>query len=239
MHAALTQLAAGGYGQPAPTLGGPQLFAGGGISYGNEARYDCRLYSGLRRAAPEIYTRIRSQGSSSVRDWLQQSCPGGQKDHRWTDLWNAACSVDYALARLPNVESALAYLASEDIMEIHLRRMAAFIYERRTRDTVGATTMLALAAPGSNADVGPEWLITEATLHSRSEHTRNERVAAAGRLAAGRGEGSRGRGNGASSSGDGGDGSGDVSGGRGGRGRGRGGSGGGGGRAAGRGRPQP
>ena len=38
--------------------------------------------------------------------------------------------------------------------------------------------MRALVAPGSGADIAPDWLIGEVTQYSKAEHQRSERVAA-------------------------------------------------------------
>ena len=36
--------------------------------------------------------------------------------------------------------------------------------------------MLAQQAPGMQSDVAPSWMVSEATIHSKVEHQRNERV---------------------------------------------------------------
>ena len=70
-----------------------------------ESRYHCRLPFGLRRAAPEIYAGLRSQGSVSVRDWLVNSRGAVRKDHRYVDLWTIACMIDYEVSKTANAES--------------------------------------------------------------------------------------------------------------------------------------
>jgi hypothetical protein len=59
---------------------------------------------------------------------------------------------------------------------MHLRRLASFVYERRTRDKTGAAHMLAITPPGLETDVAPTWLVSTATAHSKNEHMRDERV---------------------------------------------------------------
>ena len=62
------------------------------------------------------------------------------------------------------------------MLEIELRKLGAWMYERRTGDKSGATRILAIRAPGSNSDVIPKWLLEEATIHSKNEFQRAERV---------------------------------------------------------------
>ena len=210
-----------------------------------ELRYDMRLDPELRRAAPDIYIyiyrKLRTQGASSARDWLLTNLGDSRKDHRWADLWQAAVTVDFALASCPDHGAVMSRLATDDVLELHLRRLASYVYEKRTRDTAGAATMLALPSPGSGADIGPEWMISAATIYSREEFRRADRQRQlhnwnpstdSGRGGGGGDRGrARGRGTGASSSqeqppadGDGGGaarGGGRGSGGRRGRGRGR------------------
>jgi len=83
----------------------------------------------------------------------------------------------------------LALLATSDLLEIGMRRLASYVFEKRTGDARGASHMLALAAPGSATDIAPTWLVSEATLHSKSEHQRDERVYSAQRRGQGRGRG--------------------------------------------------
>ena len=39
--------------------------------------------------------------------------------------------------------------------------------------------MQGVAPPGASVDIAPAWLVSESTLHSKYEHQRDERVAAA------------------------------------------------------------
>ena len=97
-------------------------------------------------------------------------------------------------------------MSTNDQVEIQLRHIAAYIYEARTHDAVGASRIRAIVAPGAQADLAPTWLISEATLHSKQERQRAERVAAElkrrgnkGDAAAepkGKGKGKKGRGSG-------------------------------------------
>ena len=119
-----------------------------------------------------------------------------------------ATDIDMRLGQASSDAEIMMMLASDDSLEIGLRRLAAYVYESRTHDRTGARAMLAIAPPGGNSDIAPSWLVDNATTHSRVEYQRSERVSAAA------GKGGRGRYRGDShEDGDGGDG---------GRGRGRG-----------------
>ena len=67
-------------------------------------------------------------------------------------------------------------LATDDYLEIGLRRLASYVYETRTKDATGARQMLALMAPGASVDIAPSWMVTDATAHSKAEYQRDERV---------------------------------------------------------------
>ena len=61
--------------------------------------------------------------------------------------------------------------------EVALRRLAAWIHERRTGDKDAAQSMLAIK-PSFSSDVAPSWLGTEAASYSQSEHKSRERARA-------------------------------------------------------------
>ena len=62
------------------------------------------------------------------------------------------------------------------MLEIALRRLAAYLYVSRMHDTVGGSHMLAVQAPGGATDVAPTWLVDTATSHSKAEFQRSQRV---------------------------------------------------------------
>ncbi len=166
-------------------------FGGGGEQLGastvlaQEAQeWNLALPPSMRRAGAEIYRSIRSAGTTSVRNWLTQEYQGPRSGGQWVDLWTMATQADFALARAPDAESALAMLQSDDALELIFRRLAAFVYEARTKDRAGAQAMLAVTAPGSGADIAPDWLVQQVTSYSKAEHQRSERVAAASSRAA-------------------------------------------------------
>ena len=96
----------------------------------------------------------------------------------------AATAVDL---RLQQSEDAAGWagvqeaLATDDLVEIHLRRLSSYVYGSRAGDWSGANFMLAVQAPGSEMGIGPSWLITQATAtaHSKSEFQQSEQVAEA------------------------------------------------------------
>ena len=67
---------------------------------------------------------------------------------KWTDLWTTACGIDYKLEAHPGESARSALLASDDGMELSLRRMSSWIYLKRTGDTAGALRMLGPRATG-------------------------------------------------------------------------------------------
>ena len=73
-------------------------------------------------------------------------------------------------------EAQLRRLATDDNLEIKLRRLSSYVYETRTGDQVGAASMLAVQPPGAGLDLAPTWLVTDATAHSKAEYQRTERV---------------------------------------------------------------
>ncbi|CAK0846343.1 unnamed protein product [Prorocentrum cordatum] len=141
-----------------------------------DSRWNLSPPPDLRRAAPEIYRAMRGAGAASARDWLSQEVTGQRRTPVWADLWTAATNVDYLLGGCKTQSELLTRLASDDALELHLRRLASCVYEMRTKGKVGAAAMLAVRPPGSAADLAPTWLVTEATTHSKAEHQRDERV---------------------------------------------------------------
>ena len=151
----------------------------------------------MKRGAPEIYRALRSAGSASTRDWLNLNFKGSRQSDQWIDLWNAATNVDYLIGRCASPAEEMRLLATNDFIETGMRRLAAYMYEGRSKDTTGARRMLAVQAPGANIDIAPEWMVAGATTYSKAEHQRDERVTAAARRGRGGGSGKgdgRGRG---------------------------------------------
>ena len=178
-----------------------------------ETRWGSSLPADLQRAGPEIYRAIRGEGSTSVRDWIAQRYLGSRSSPVWIDLWTLATSIDFRLRDCGTDIEIMQVLAVDDMMEIALRRLAAYVYEQRSGDRVGAQHMLGITPPGGSADVAPTWMVSSATTHSKTEHQRRERVEAelrnrskrekgggrggdGGRGAGGRGQGGRGGGRG-------------------------------------------
>ena len=91
-------------------------------------------------------------------------------------MWATATSVDFALGECTDDVCLYANLNSDDQVEVALRHLSAYVYESRTRDSVGAARLRAVLAPGSGVDIAPNWLISEATTHSKMEYQREERI---------------------------------------------------------------
>ena len=103
---------------------------------------------------------------------------GSRTTAQWQDLWGTATAADFALSEAVTDAQRYVMLGTSDQLELALRHLAAWTYENRTKDTVGAAMIRATAAPGSGLDTAPQWLVTEATTHSKMEYQRGERVIA-------------------------------------------------------------
>ena len=120
-----------------------------------------------------------------MRDWLQLNYNGSRESPTWVDLWTTGTAVDYAIARARSDDEVMRLLATDEFLEMSLRRLSAFVYERRSGDKVGAAHMLAVVPPGTSTDVAPSWLVSEATAHSQSEYKRSIAVAGLNKAAPG------------------------------------------------------
>ncbi len=191
-----------------------------------QGRWQHQLPPDLKRAAPEIYRNLRSQGVASAREWVDRNYTGNRTGPEWVDTWHSASEIDFVLGPLRSDAEIYHTLAVSDGLEMKLRKLSAFLYENRTGDRAGAAHMLAVAVPGHQTDLAPTWMVTDVTDHSKREHQRVQRVAAERRGFRGRGDGrargGRGEGDGRGGGGTGGDGAADGAAGDGGRGRGRG-----------------
>ena len=143
---------------------------------GQDVRWGVGLPADFQRAGAEIYRSMRTEGATSVRDWLNQRYQASRTPPVWTDLWTMASSIDFGLRGARTEEEVLRILGTNDVMELSLRRLAAYMYEARTGDRVGAQHMLAASPPGTDNDVAPTWLVAASTMHSKSEYQRSERV---------------------------------------------------------------
>ena len=68
----------------------------------------------------------------------------------------------------------LAALASDDQLEIPLRKIASGVHLKRTGDREGAAAMLAVSSRRGD-DIAPTWLVAEAATYSTAEWKRKER----------------------------------------------------------------
>ena len=152
------------------------VFAAGSTLDAQMSRWDVRLPADMKRAGPEIYKNMRASGVANVREWIRQNYKGSESAPLWTDLWHAATAIDYRLGNERTPQGVQTLLATDDHLELLLRRLAAYVYEKRSHDKTGAMHMLAIQAPGSEVDIAPSWMVSEATTHSKTEYQRAERV---------------------------------------------------------------
>ncbi len=83
----------------------------------------------------------------------------------WIDLWNLATNVDYLIGRCASPAEETRLLATNDFIETGMRRLAAYMYEGRSKDTTGARRMLAVQAPGATSTSRPNgwWPMPQCT----------------------------------------------------------------------------
>lgn len=167
-------------------LGGPAHGTGGtfarvaDIGEGTnpeEMSWHLKLPADLQRAAPELYRNIRADGAHSARAWIndQHPTPELKQSPAYQDLFTAATIIDFELADCRSESAIMHKLATSDTLEIHLRKLGAYVYYKRTKDKTGANRMLGVSAPGSGADIAPKWLLDDANAHSKVEWQRAER----------------------------------------------------------------
>ena len=174
------------FGGPQHGLGAAILRAGAAeaVADPEQMAWHLKLPADMQRAGPELYRNIRAEGVSSVRQWVNEQHAGleAKSSTQFQDLFTAATIIDFELAGCRTETELMARLATSDTLEIHLRKLGAFIYYRRTKDKTGANRMLGLRAPGTNADIAPKWMLDDANTHSKTEYQRLERGQKLGRL---------------------------------------------------------
>ncbi|CAE7791178.1 unnamed protein product [Symbiodinium sp. CCMP2592] len=144
--------------------------------------WEAALPPDLKRAGPEIYSSMKASGVRCVRDWVNSMFSVDQRQSaHYVDLFNLAFLVDFKAKEGGSSQSkVLSTIAHDDTCEVALRRLAAWIHERRTSDRDAAQSMLAIKPSSFSTDVAPSWLVTEAATYSQSEHKRRERARAQG-----------------------------------------------------------
>ena len=174
------------YGGPSHGLGAALLRSSAeqSVTDPEQMAWHLKLPADMQRAGPELYRNIRAEGVSSVRQWVNEQHAGleGKSATAFQDLFTAATIIDFELAGCRSESELMARLATSDTLEIHLRKLGAFIYFRRTKDKTGANRMLGVRAPGANADIAPKWMLDDANTHSKTEYQRLERGQKLGRL---------------------------------------------------------
>ncbi|CAE7872534.1 unnamed protein product, partial [Symbiodinium necroappetens] len=164
-----------------------------GIAWGEDEdgpeSWEAALPPDLKRAGPEIYSSMKASGVRCVRDWVNSMFSVEQRQSaRYVDLFNVATLVDFKAREGGSSQSkVLSIIAQDDTCEVALRRLAAWIHERRTGDRDAAQSMLAIKPSSFSTDVAPSWLVAQAASYSQSEHKRRERARAQGSASHGSG----------------------------------------------------
>ena len=110
-----------------------------------------------------------------MRDYLNTT-PALRNSPEFEDLWTQAAALDFMLADCATQQQVATMLATSDLAELFLRRIAALVYVKRTGDRTGAAVISAVAPPGSRRDLAPDWLVTSAASHSKLEGQIADRV---------------------------------------------------------------
>ena len=143
------------------------------------------LGPGVRRAAPEIYSVCIAEGARSIRDWVEMNLGSSKVTEAWTEIWDRAAQIDFAVSQGRTDQELMSKLAMDDTLEMHLRRLASIKFRLRTGVKSAAEQMLALHAPGASPDIAPTWLVADVTQHSKTEHQRTERLSSAAKRSGG------------------------------------------------------
>ncbi len=160
----------------------------------NTSNWTTQLPPDFHRAGCEIYRSMLEEGCKNTRSWVSDNTSDAEKkSSEWTDIWSHATGIDFEVGEGRPVHEVMQQIATSDKAEISLRRLASFIYLRRTGDKVGAEKMLAIKTPGRDRDVAPQWLVDEVSSQTRAEYKLAQTVAGLNR---GGGGGPRGRGRG-------------------------------------------
>ncbi|CAE7522621.1 unnamed protein product, partial [Symbiodinium microadriaticum] len=134
----------------------------------------------LKEKLEELAAVVLSPISSRVRcvrDWVNSMFSVDQRHSAHYVLIWRRWSIS-RLKREARRKRGSCIIAQDDTCEVALRRLAAWIHERRTGDKDAAQSMLAIKPSSFSSDVAPSWLVTEAASYSQSEHKRRERARA-------------------------------------------------------------
>jgi len=148
----------------------------------NFKQWHSRLAGDFSRAAPDIYRKIRSNGASSVRSYVTDFFPIDQRSGPlFQSKFEQASQIDFRVAECGSQSQLMEMLSTDDVLEVSLRSLAAWIHLRRTGDSEAANHMLAVRGPGSGADIAPTWLVTESGVQSTQEFNRHQHRKGAGK----------------------------------------------------------
>ena len=63
----------------------------------------------------------------SVREYLNLQYSGSRSFPVWSDLWTLAATIDCELGSATSEQKVLALLATDDILEMSLRRLSSYV----------------------------------------------------------------------------------------------------------------
>jgi len=147
-------------------------------SYEDEvAAWSDQLPPDFKRAAPEMYRTILSNGYSSLRSFINEYFPLKERsgNQEYIELFNICTSIDFLLKGKTSAMEVAATLVESDTAEIRLCRLSSWLHFKRTGDRIAAESLLAIKPPGSMMDIAPAWKVAEASLYSKFEHQRMDR----------------------------------------------------------------
>jgi hypothetical protein len=131
--------------------------------------------SNIRRAALEIYQKIRSAGCANVREWVDKNWV--EASIHKTHLFHQAATIDTRLSeylRSGGAPAMVQGLQSDDILEGLLRMLASSKFYHDTGDAAGANRLLAFKT--ANDGIVPQWLEDDANIHSQNKFKQEQRL---------------------------------------------------------------
>ena len=145
----------------------------------------------LQRGGPEIYRNlIGGTGRRSLRDIINDHFPPAARlgSSEYLELLNLATSIDFLVHKHKHSAAHLMQaLATDDAVEIGLRRISAWLHEKGTGDKAAAQSMLAVQPRGQYANAATGWLLEQSQFPSQADPKTQDRGTAA------RGPGDEGR----------------------------------------------
>ena len=73
-----------------------------------------------------------------MRDWVEMNLNCSKSTDAWTEIWDRAAQIDFAVAQCRIDQELMSKLAMDDTLEMHLRRLAFIKFRMRTGDKLAA-----------------------------------------------------------------------------------------------------